>query len=304
MILGAASRVVSVQCLVFSFLRRLKTKHLLLNTLLLTTANAQTGLKLQLVPEVTAIVPGESFRVGLFIQHDKGWHTYWRQPGIVGVPTSIVWKLPAGFKAGALEYPEPESTKMFQIKAQGYERDVLLQTKIQAPAKLKSGEKIMLKGKASWMCCGNTCHPGTMELSLEMPVGVKAAPDTRWQPVFEKERAAYAHPSAAWTASAEEKGLTVTLTLKPASDRARPFPPGSREPNLIFFTEDGWINSDQPQTTHVNSDGTLTLTLTRAEVFLGKGTPDHLRGIVQLEGGWHADRSLRSMIIKPVLRRY
>lgn len=303
MILGAASRVVSVQCLVFSFLRRLKTKHLLLNTLLLTTANAQTGLKLQLVPEVTAIVPGESFRVGLFIQHDKGWHTYWRQPGIVGVPTSIAWTLPAGFRAGALEYPEPESTKMFQIKAQGYERDVLLQTKIQAPASLKPGEKITLKGKASWMCCANTCHPGTMELSLEMPVAAKATSDARWQPVFEKERAAYAHPSTAWTASAEEKGLTVTLTLKPASDKARPFTSDTSPPSVIFFTEDGWINSDQPQTTRLNDDGSLTTTLTRAEVFLGKVAPDRLLGIVQRQGGWHADGSLRSMIIKPLLRR-
>ncbi len=267
------------------------------------SAFAQTGLKLQLVPEVTAIVPGESFRVGLFIQHEKGWHTYWRQPGIVGVPTSITWTLPADFKAGPLEYPEPEATKMFQIKAQGYERDVLLQTKIEAPASLKPGEKVMLKGKASWMCCANTCHPGTMELSLEMPVSVKAAPDERWQPVFEKERAAFAHPSTAWTASAEEKGLTVTLTLKPASDKARLFPPGSPEPNVIFFTEDGWINSDQLQTARVNSDGTLTLTLTRAEVFLGKSNPDRLQGIVQRHGGWHADGSLRSMIIKPLLRR-
>ena len=192
---------------------------------------------------------------------------------------------------------------MFQIKAQGYERDVLLQTKIEAPASLKPGEKVMLKGKASWMCCANTCHPGTMELSLEMPVSVKAAPDERWQPVFEKERAAYAHPSPAWTASAEEKGLTVTLTLKPASDKARPFTPGSSEQNVIFFTEDGWINSDQPQTTRLNDDGSLTTTLTRAEVFLGKVAPDRLLGIVQRQGGWHADGSLRSMIIKPLLRR-
>ncbi len=264
---------------------------------------AQVGLKLQLVPEVTAIVPGESFRVGLYVQHDKGWHTYWRQPGIVGVPTSITWTLPAGFKVGPLEYPEPESTKMFQIMAQGYERDVLLQTEIEAPTTLKVGGKVILKGKASWMCCGSTCHPDTMGLTLEIPVKAKSKPDKQWHPIFEKERAAYSQPSSAWTASAEEKGLIVTLTLKPKTNSARPFQSNQPAPKITFFTEDGWINSDQPQTISLNSDGTLNLKLTRAEVFLGIGTPDRLHGIVQREGGWHADGSLRSMIIKPTLRR-
>jgi DsbC/DsbD-like thiol-disulfide interchange protein len=268
----------------------------------LSTASAQTGLKIQLVPETTAIVPGQPFRVGLFIQHEKGWHTYWRQPGIVGVPTSIAWTLPEGFKAGPLEYPEPEATKMFQIKAQGYERDVLLQSEIQAPANLKAGTRISLQGRAAWMCCANTCHPDTKELTLVLPVAEKSAPDPLWQPVFKKERAAFPHESDAWTASAEEKGLNVTLTLRPASASARRFDP-EELPKVIFFTEDGWINSDQDQSVSLSEDGTLTIKLVRAEVFFGKSTPGRLNGVLQRKGGWHADGSLRSMSIHPLLRR-
>ena len=264
---------------------------------------AQTGLKIQLVPETTAIVPGQSFRVGLFIQHEKGWHTYWRQPGIVGVPTSIAWTLPEGFKAGPLEYPEPEATKMFQIKAQGYERDVLLQTELQAPADLKLGTKITLKGRAAWMCCADTCHPDSKELALTLPVAETSRPDPKWQPVFTKERATFPRPSDAWTASAVEKGLNVTLTLHPTSPEARQFDPSGKTPNVLFFTEDGWINSDQDQILSLAKDGTLTIKLIRAEVFFGKGTPKDLRGIVQREGGWHTDGSLRSMSIHPLLRR-
>ncbi len=264
---------------------------------------AQTGLKIQLVAENTAIVPGQSFRVGLFIQHEKGWHTYWRQPGIVGVPTTISWSLPEGFKAGPLEYPEPEATMMFQIKAQGYERDVLLQTEITAPAPLHPGQTIPLKGKASWMCCGNTCHPGFIDLSLDLPVAPKSEPDARWHPIFAKERAAYAHPSEAWSAQAEESGLKVTLRLKPSSPQAKPLPASSTAPGVIFFTEDGWINSDEPQESRVEADGTLVMTLTRAEVFFGKSPPTKLHGVLQREGGWLADGTLRSLIITPALRR-
>jgi DsbC/DsbD-like thiol-disulfide interchange protein len=264
---------------------------------------AQTGLKLRLVPETTAVVPGQSFRVGLFIQHEKGWHTYWRQPGIVGVPTTVDWQLPEGFKAGPLEYPEPEATKMFQIKAQGYDRDVLLQTEVQAPADLKPGGSITLRGRAAWMCCANTCHPGTQELSLSLPVAAVSSPDPLWQPRFAQERARYAQPSEAWSAEASEEGLNVTLTLRPASVKARPLPGSAPRPNILFFTEDGWINSDQDQRIEVGKDGSLTLRLIRAEVFLGKKTPERLLGVVQREGGWHSDGSLRSMTIQPLLRR-
>ncbi|HYF36494.1 MAG TPA: protein-disulfide reductase DsbD domain-containing protein, partial [Prosthecobacter sp.] len=171
------------------------------SALLLPTASAQTGLKIQLVPEVTAIAPGQPFFVGLFIQHEPGYHTYWKFPGIVGVPTSISWSLPPGFTAGPLEYPEPETTMMFQIRAQGYERDLLLQTRITPPADLPLGQKITLTGQASWMCCGRSCHPGQKTLTLTLPVAADAPFDPLWRPVFEKERAAYSHPSTAWEAS-------------------------------------------------------------------------------------------------------
>jgi DsbC/DsbD-like thiol-disulfide interchange protein len=263
------------------------------------TVATQTGLKIQLVPETTAVVPGKPFRVGLFIQHEKGWHTYWRQPGIVGVPTSLTWELPDGFKAGELEFPEPESIMMFHIKAQGYKRDVLLQTVITPPPVLKVGESVKLKGKATWMCCGNTCHPGHMELTLMMPVAEVAKADPKWQPHFEKERAAYARSSPAWTATALEEGLKVTLTLSPGKE-ARAF--GADE-KITFYTEDGWINSDEPQVQEFLPDGRLVLHLTRADVFLGKTIPDRLKGVLQREGGWESGQSWRSLILAPKLVR-
>ena len=128
------------------------------------------------------------------------------------------------------------------------------------------------------------------------------APHPHWQPLFAKERAAYAQPSEAWTASAEEKGLNVTLTLRPATEKARRLDP-TEVPRVIFFTEDGWINSDQDQKVSLAADGTLTMRLVRAEVFLGKGRPERLHGIVQREGGWHEDGSLRSLTIQPLLSR-
>jgi len=264
--------------------------------------SAQTGLKIALVPESTAIVPGATFRVGLRLQPEPGWHTYWKQPGIVGVPTQIEWQLPPGFTAGELEYPGPEPVLMFHIKAQGYKREVLLQTQMTAPVDLQPGTEITLRGRATWMCCGNTCHPGSQVLDLKLPVAATAAPDPRWAPVFERERQAYSRESDAWQAEAREEGMKVTLTLRPAAGTARALA-ADELAGLRFYTEDGWINSDEDQKLELGPDGALRLELTRAEVFLGQGTPERLYGVLRRSGGWRAGETWTCLRIAPKIRR-
>ena len=260
---------------------------------------AQVGLKIGLVSEVTSIKPGQPFHVGLFIQHEKGWHTYWKQPGVVGVPIGISWTLPEGFTAGELEFPEPQRVLMYQIKAQGYERDVLVACKITPPAGLKDGETITLKGKASWMCCANTCHPGFKDLALDLKVRKDGGElDPAWRPVFERERAAFPRASEAWTAEAVQDAKLVTLTLKPASAAARKMA-AEEAAKIIFFTEDGWIHTDLPQTVEMKPDGRIVMTLPVSDVFMGDKPPSALHGIVWHPDGWLSDQRLASMRISP-----
>lgn len=132
-----------------------------------------------------------------------------------------------------------------------------------------------------------------------MTVAKESRPDAKWQPVFKKERAAYARPSETWTATAKEEGLKVTLTLKPGSG-ARPL---NGDETVIFFTEDGWINTDEPQPQEIMPDGGLTIHLTRADVYLSKTIPTNLHGIVQRVGGWELGKAWRSLSISPKIDR-
>ncbi len=263
---------------------------------------AQTGLKLELVSEQTAVVPGKPFTVGLWIDHDRGYHTYWRFPGIVGVPTQMKWKLPEGWKAGELVYPEPERTLMFKIKAQGFDRDVMLRTEITPPADLRIGDPVTLTGAASWMCCGSSCHPGSMELSLTLPVAETAGLDADAHRLIEAERARQERESDAWTSEAMEKGETITLILRPAAG-ARISRTQREADGIIVFTEDGWFDSDKPQTILRHSDGSLSITLIKAETYLGDGPPRTLRVIVRNEDGWLLDGDLRCLKIAPRIVR-
>ena len=43
------------------------------------------------------IAPGQTLQVGLHLEQDKNWHTYWKSPGDIGLPTSIQWSTPPGW---------------------------------------------------------------------------------------------------------------------------------------------------------------------------------------------------------------
>ncbi len=264
---------------------------------------AQQGLKIQLVSEVTAIVPGQPFTVGLWLEHDRGSHTYWRFPGIVGVPTQMKWNLPRGWKAGELIYPEPERTLMFKIKAQGFDRDVMLRTEITPPANLKVGESVTLTGLALWMCCGNSCHPGSMGLSLTLPVAETTELNAKWHKLLDAERARAEQTSDAWTATASEKGDTITLVLKPATAEARLSKNQREADQIIAFTEDGWFDSDKPQTVLRDADGALTITLIKADAYMGNKPPKTLRVILRNDEGWLQGGGLRCLQMAPGIDR-
>ena len=71
----------------------MKTSSLLLLALLPSFAFAKPvrdhRVVAELVPVTDAIVPGETLTVCLNIKHDPEWHTYWKNPGLAGVPTQL-----------------------------------------------------------------------------------------------------------------------------------------------------------------------------------------------------------------------
>ena len=106
------------------------------------------GVRARLLSEAAAIVPGQNFTVALTLSHQPGFHTYWENPGTVGMPTNIQWELPKGFKTGKLVWQPPERSKMFKYDVYGYETNATLLTEIQAPADLPEGP-VLIRAKAS-----------------------------------------------------------------------------------------------------------------------------------------------------------
>jgi len=125
----------------------------------------------ELLSETRSIQPGIAFRVGLLIEHEPEWHTYWRNPGDSGLETRFSWTLPEGFEAGPIQWPWPERHEIGHLVNYGYSDTILLPVRIEPPADLEPGQDVTLTLKADWLVCRIECIPGSAELALTLPVG-------------------------------------------------------------------------------------------------------------------------------------
>lgn len=265
--------------------------------LLLATAIAsaeENPLRIDLVSSVKSVQPGVPFRVGLHLRHPRGYHTYWRFPGIVGVPTNIDWKLPAGWKASPIEWPAPERVLMFKVKAQGFEGEKVLPILITPPKKLTAGETVELKGKATWMVCARTCHPGFKDLSLTLPVSQEApAPEAQYADLFREAATDVAVPCDQWKITASSDGKQLVMVITPQSAEATK--QLHRIKNVTFFTDDGLVDPNKPESLKTGED-TLTLTQTISE-YASNTSPKRLRGVLQSPKGWLPDGQTKNIIV-------
>lgn len=134
------------------------------------TLNARVAL----VADHASVVPGQSFKAGLRIVHDKGWHTYWANPGDSGLPTRFDWTLPAGASAGAIEWPLPERLLASGLTNFGYSDALLLPATLRVPTDAVAGSRFRATLRARWLICEEACIPDEATLTLDLPI--EAAP--------------------------------------------------------------------------------------------------------------------------------
>jgi DsbC/DsbD-like thiol-disulfide interchange protein len=202
------------------------------------------GVDLKLLSEITAITPGKPFTVALSVHHHEGVHTYWKNPGIVGVPISLEWQLPEGFTAGDIRWPVPELVDMAGHPAHGHTRDILLLVDITPPTTLAKGPA-ELKATSRWMACGDGCHPGEKAFVLSLPAvnGESATVASSSAGAIAEARSALPRPLTGWT-------VTLETPADAGEIRAKFIYDGGTSPDLgkiYFYSADGQISSSPVQ---------------------------------------------------------
>ena len=153
--------------------------------------------KIALIADVAAVRNGKEFTVGVLMTIDKGWHTYWQNAGDAGLPTTIEWTLPKGFKAGEVKWPIPRKhIEAGDVLTFGYEQENMLLVRITPPDDLKAGAAIILKAVVNWLECQHTCVPGNASVALALPVTAND-PGVANRRLFEKYSAALPRPLSA-----------------------------------------------------------------------------------------------------------
>ena len=205
----------------------------------------------ELIARTAAIEPGGKLLLGLRLKMDPHWHTYWQNPGDSGMPTTIQWKLPAGFKAGPIQWPLPQRLPIAPMMNYGYENEIVLPVEISVPKDgLLSllGQPARLAARADWLVCKDVCLPGGADLELTLPVVQgNPAPDARWTALFDKALAAL--PARVLTGvTATTSGGMIEITL-----------PGAKAVTVqgvyLFPAIEGLVEHAAPQTVRETAAG-------------------------------------------------
>lgn len=125
--------------------------------------------EVELLAEHETVRPGEPIHLGLRMQMDEHWHSYWHNPGASGMATTIRWDLPEGFEAQPIAWPHPDRFELGGLVSYGYEDEILLLVRIDAPADVDA-QRVTLEAEADWLTCKEICLPGEATLRLELPV--------------------------------------------------------------------------------------------------------------------------------------
>lgn len=228
----------------------------------------------RLVAEHDTVAPGDTVTMAFEQVIRPGWHTYWRNPGDVGQPTTLDWTLPAGWKAGALQWPYPMRLPVGPFMDFGYEGKVWILTTLTAPSDARLGDTVMLKAAVTWLVCKEVCIPEEATLTLPLKIGTPGAPNMPAD--FAAARARLPAPSPWASRYRLSKTLDLFIAAKPlatAHPQAAAFFPFSEgrvkgpAPQLMGFARDGLVLRLTPGKGLLKNGGTLEglLVLTSAD---------------------------------------
>ncbi len=222
------------------------------------TPHRLNGLSVRLISDHSTIKAGEPFLLGFHIQHQKGYHTYWKNPGLVGLATSLEWKMPKGYKVSAINWPYPELSSMAGNPCYGYERDVTLYVTVIPPMKIAS-KTISISVDAMWMCCAKNCFPGSKNLSIDIAVGQIVQKNTSNEALFalaiKQTPLPYSHTNTKLLSNSKEQSIRLQIST----------PLTQPLDTVYLFSVDDQISSAKKQTIEKLPDGSWVINAQRSK---------------------------------------
>ena len=156
------------------------------------------------------IAPGNEVWLGLKLQHIPHWHTYWKNAGDSGLPTSLSWTLPPGISAGEIDWPTPRQLPIGPLLNFGYEGETLLPVPVTISAP-SSERTLLVRLDADWLVCKIECIPQSGSFEVDVPVNTAT---TSHATEFTRALAARPREIAGLSAEARVEGGNLRFTLQ------------------------------------------------------------------------------------------
>lgn len=123
---------------------------------------------IRLISAQDAVGDSEALSLGVQIELEPGWKTYWRSPGDAGYPLSLDWSGSENLKEARLDWPVPHRFELFDLQTFGYGDEVVFPLTV-VPE--DPGKPVHLQATADYLVCEEVCVPFEEELSLSLPGG-------------------------------------------------------------------------------------------------------------------------------------
>ena len=107
----------------------------------------------------------ESFYVGIRLQMQDGWHTYWENPGDSGSPFEATWKTDAGVIIENVSWPTPQTIPYPPLMTFGYEGDVVFPFQV---FRSLDTELTEISLDFDFLICADICIPEQATLTLDL----------------------------------------------------------------------------------------------------------------------------------------
>lgn len=189
--------------------------------------------------------------LGLEVELQPEWHTYWRTPGAAGLAPSISWEGSSNLDKAEILWPAPTRQRMGDLQSYGYSGHFVLPilVTLQNPA-----QPLQIKADVSLMACHELCIPFNFPLTLGLPAGPgKASPFV--SAIFEAKKRVPATTSSPALALSSitpiANGYRLTVQAEPPL----------RNPDVFVESESGTVFNAP-----VVDGNTLTITPAAGEV--------------------------------------
>ena len=170
-----------------------------------------------LVAESQTPAPGTRTTLAIVMEPQGEWHGYWKQPGDVGLPPKLNWRLPDGVSVGAAEYPVPQTLLIDGLMNHVYEHPYALLVPLQLSADIPVGSQLPIQLDMQYLACRfDACVPERASLSAMLTVG-DGASNAAVEQRFAQWRQALPRPLGSTASFSVDNGVLRLMVPLPAT---------------------------------------------------------------------------------------